>query len=343
MSEDDVVAGVVQVRRRPPRDEAERFFWAFEESYPDRVTSFVERVSLRAPAYTPESLDEVEALLLERVPSAEALDDAGTGEFFLNVLCYVGETLLRTCGGEWEWEELWEQGGPGAGLPFVRVDAPTGYLAGGPVDLYATLAGAAASRTGHHLRDVVTAVRDSFGEAGPLRRSSGWAAMAVDDPTATNPVLREYLADHDAELAAFVARAATDGVHLDFTEDSLDRLERVLLARYPDRPEMRADFGSPFIRGAARYVAETFVRLAGGRIDMVDPSVLTRPGEDNDALPYVQRIVGDDGAATPHQSIGGALTSCVRAKAVGKGPRAVPPRTGDVLRKNLRRYARDGR
>ena len=338
MSENDVVAGVEEVRRRPPRDEAERHFWDFEESYPDRLAAFVERIGLRAPAYTPESLDEVETLFLDRVPAPQALDDAGTRALFQDVFRYVGETLLRTCGGEWEWEELWEQGGPGAGLPFVRVDAPDGYLRGGTVNIYTTLTGAAGTRTGHYFRDLVTAVRQSFGDAGPLRRSSGWAAMAVEDPTATNPVLRAYLAAHEAELEAFVATAAADGLQLDFTDESLDQLEQVLLARYPDRPEMRADFDSPFIRGAARYVAETFTRIAGGRIDIVDPSVLTRPAEDNDKLPYVQRVHGD-GEASPSLSIGAALTSCVRAKTIGKGPRAVQPRTGDVLRKQLHRYA----
>ncbi|PFG40169.1 hypothetical protein ATJ97_2690 [Georgenia soli] len=342
MSENDEVVEVVSVRRRPPREGAERHFWTFDETYQDRLTSFVSEIAptLGAQPYTPESLGAVEALFLGRVQAPEDLDDGGNRAFFLDVLRYVGETLLRTCGGEWEWEELWESGGPGAGLPFVRVDAPTGYLQGGTVDMYATLTGAAAARTGHYFRDLVTAVLASFGDAGPLRRSSGWQAMGVDDPTATNPALREYLADHQARLDAFTTDAAAGNLRLDYTEESLHRLEAVLLEAYPDRPELEADFDTPFVQGAARYVAETFTRIAGGRIDIVDPSVLTRPPHPNDKLPYVQRV-HDDGEASSIHWVGAVLTAAVRANTVGKGPRAVLPRTGDTLRKRLHRYAQD--
>lgn len=111
-----------------------------------------------------------------------------------------GETLLRTCGGQWKWEELWESGEDGAGLPYVRLDSPDGYLRGGSVNLYTVLHGAAVARSGRYFRDLVLAVHDTFGGQGPLRRSSGWQAMPVDDPAARNPALRDYLAVHEGAL-----------------------------------------------------------------------------------------------------------------------------------------------
>ncbi|WP_236866358.1 hypothetical protein [Brevibacterium daeguense] len=339
MSDDGQVEDLVEVRRRPPRAEAEQYFWDFQDSCAERLDGFLAAIAPRpeAPAYSVESLDEIEALYLERVRTPADLDDAGPRSFFFDVFRYVGEVILRTCGGEWEWEELWEQGGPGAGLPFVRVDSPEGYLRGGTVNIYTTLTGAAGTRSGHYFRDLTTAIRNSFGDAGPLRRSSGITAMGVADPAAVNPALRDYLAHHQGELERFTTALAEQGTKLDFTAESLDRLEQVLLDRYPDKADIKADFESSFVQQAARYIAEVFVRLAGGRIDIVDPAALTRRVTPEDSLPYLEHVAAD-GTASPALPLSQILSGAVRAKAVGRSS-TVEPRTGDKIRGQLERYA----
>ncbi len=327
----------IEIRRRPPRAEAEHHFQLFEETYAERLETFLAAVGprLRSPAYSPESLDDVEALLLETVTDGVATDDHRA--LLLDVVRYTGEVVLRSTGGEWEWEELWEASGPGAGMPFVRVDSPDGYLRGGAVDLHAAVSTALAARSGHVLRDLATAVGASVGPAGPLRRSSGMQPMGVADPAATNPALRAYLAVHDAALERFVARMAERGLALDYTATSLDRIEQHLLDTYPDKGELTADYGTAAVQDVARYVAETFVRLGGGRINLVDPAAVSRPVTPRDALPYLERV-SDDGAASSALPLSQVLTSAVRATPVGRTS-TVAPRTGDRLRHHLERYA----
>lgn len=69
-----------------------------------------------------------------------------------------------------------------------------------------------------------------------------------------------WVAEMDSVLMHWRERYLTGLFPFDFSLDSLDVLETVLLSRYAQPSEFEADTGSPFIEGAVRYYGETLRR-----------------------------------------------------------------------------------
>lgn len=232
-----------EVRRRPSREAASDGFDAWMVTLPDDLDSYTERfIGESQEAYTVGSLARAEeALLAHR-------DDR---DVFFGTMRYLGETLLREDGGRWEWEELWETSAPGAGLPFVRVDGPDGYLTGGTVNLFQACGIAGATGSGTVLTELVTAVVEAFGPAGPKRRCSELTTFVDEE---TWPALEELMVAHREQVARFVAEHDRRIGPLDGSPESLDRVEQLFVDTYPDREAVFADWESPRVMGAARYV-----------------------------------------------------------------------------------------
>lgn len=275
------------VDRRPSREDAEGNFHGWLVSMADDLSAHVDTY---LPGLEPErcytvgSLAEAERALLAH------LDDR---RCFVGTMRYLGETLLRSAGGRWEWEELWETGAPGAGLPFVRVDGPEGRLTGGTVNLFQACSIAGGNRTGTVLPQLVTAVVEAFGARGPLRRCSEVTTF-VDGTPDDNPAMAQFLATHEQELAAFVAEHSTPEAPLDGSPESLDRLEEIVVHRYPDHDAVLADWDSTFVRGASRYLGQVLLDSAPGRWMVADPSWFDRPLTDFERTPAVQRVFANE-------------------------------------------------
>lgn len=338
MADSPELADLIAVRRKPSKQAAERHFWSFEDTLAERTEAFADEALAGADArrYSIDSLDVVERLFLERITSPSDLDDPATTTFFFDVFRYLGETILRTSGGHWEWEELWETDAKGAGLPFVRVNSSESFDTGGSINVYTSLLGAAGTRTGTYFRELATEVLESFGETGPIELTSGWRAMALPDPTHANPAFRTFLSEQTAELAA-LETSYPEIAPLDNTRESLDRIEQWLLHRYPDTQSLSADVENLDLVRAARAIAATFVALGGGRIYVVDPEQMkpVRASTPKDAYPYVQRVSEHGLAGYPHHTWTYLRTS-VKAKAPGS---PLPPRSGQNLWHELETYA----
>jgi hypothetical protein len=125
-----------------------------------------------------------------------------------------------------------------------------------------------------------------------------------------------WLADMDDALARFVDRAPENAkARLDFSNESLEALEELILDRYPNPAAARDRSEAAFVDGAARYIGEVFRLASGSRwsIDFSDPKKVYygRPtlkgGTLQAALCPISLVV-----ATTDRRTGGYLASIMR-------------------------------
>ncbi|WP_349827049.1 hypothetical protein [Brevibacterium litoralis] len=335
---DDLGSLLVGVRKRPPRAEAESYFLSFTDSLREDTQAFVAHLReagvLTGPAYTPDSLAAVEAHLLSHLHRPADLEDPTVRAVFLGTYRYLGETILRNAGGDWEWEELWERGEEGAGMPFIRADSPAGYATGGTVDVYTTVLGAAGTRSGTYFRELLDAILRSFGEPGPIDLSSGWRGMALAAPERINPTLAAWLVDNDRAIDTWTTDRVSYG-SLDLSQESLDAVEQWLLDSFPTADALEDRVLDEDVRGASRYVATTFVRHGGGRIDLPHAPFLknVRRVKDEDSHPSVSHV-WERGCAGAYVPVWDLLMNAVDDFQIGSRT----PRSGGVLRAALEKY-----
>ncbi|MBF6320784.1 hypothetical protein IU453_29000 [Nocardia cyriacigeorgica] len=111
------------------------------------------------------------------------------------------------------------------------------------------------------------------------------AFMAEDRKTMSEPArvfLDRWLADMGSALEQWRRSYLPAGFPFDFTLDSLDALEPVVLARYPDVAGIEDD--AEFATGTVRYIGEVLVRMAPARWGYQD-----RAGDDRN--PYNRTVV----------------------------------------------------
>ncbi len=78
-----------------------------------------------------------------------------------------------------------------------------------------------------------------------------------------------WLASMDDRVESFLASLPPEsGQRLDFSPDSLDVLERLVLDKYPDTRTMLSPTESRFVDGAASYLGEVFRKTIGGKWDI---------------------------------------------------------------------------
>jgi hypothetical protein len=122
--------------------------WVFHMD--DALTEFFDRLpaELRQHLdYSPESLDVLEAWLLEHYSGPQALMVPTESTMLDGVARYIGETFRRTAGGHWT-IDLEDQKNAYFGLPVL-----TGYRA--PIAPISLATAATHRRTGKYLRSVL--------------------------------------------------------------------------------------------------------------------------------------------------------------------------------------------
>ncbi|MFE4372362.1 hypothetical protein ACFRMN_29845 [Streptomyces sp. NPDC056835] len=77
--------------------------------------------------------------------------------------------------------------------------------------------------------------------------------------------LENWLAEMDDALNRWRERHLPGEFNFDFSIDSLDALEPILLGRYPDRAAVKSDDNAEFTDGAVRYIGETWRRATPSR------------------------------------------------------------------------------
>lgn len=280
-------------------EQARAFHRQFTESLPDRIPAFIAEhlPHYDGPHFTPPALHAAEEAFRGAVTEVAELFLPECATAFFGLHAYYGETIMRMYGGDWLWQGSWWRGEFGRGLPYIRFDGPVGPLHGGYSDpfplIFHTIGNSEENWCSVHLASIPDVVSDP----APFRSTSALIATDPEQPTCE---WHRYLAEHDEILRAWIAQRDPAKGRLDFSEDSLDRLESDLLLHYPDRAALEAVADGPFYAGLCRYVTETFVRCGGGRINISDPAVRQWVPIPADDFPFLERTdVVDYGGEDP--------------------------------------------
>ena len=247
--------------------------------------------------YSPGSLDTLESQLLAQDPG-ESLIDAAVG--------YLGETLLQTGGGHWEWDDERD-------TPVVHLDPVLELSPVSPRDL---IVEADQRRTGHELVRTQRAVRAAVGRRQV--RVPGWQPTKERTP-GLDPVLEVsgekfldvWLPHRDEALARWVADHAADTGPWDFSADSLDRLESVIRGAVRSVDDVDVPANQELIEGAGWYLGEV-LRREGHAEWTYNPGEVD-PANEFVGRPYVKQMVHNGQVLVPYY----ALRNVVRASEPG--------------------------
>ncbi|BBZ67151.1 MAG: hypothetical protein U0R77_07290 [Mycolicibacterium insubricum] len=199
-----------------------------------------------------------------------------------------GETFALVCGGNWDWDD--EPGFAERGLPAVTDpvtlasiastyfgfdDNPAGTPAGIPVVLPDAALGLAPVSPVHLLLAGVTdrdtdLWRDTYQElagfvAGYATAHPEWAPKQTDTPTVgegfstpgPSPVRTAWLATWQNEFPAWARRYPGEW---DFTAESMDQLDEMVLGRFTDVAELADPANRDSVEGACWYLGEALIR-----------------------------------------------------------------------------------
>lgn len=237
------------------------------------------------------SAESLTRLLAEvRLVMRDAADvlDTDDPEHRRGVLAYLGETFALVCGGSWDWDD--EPGFAERGLPAVTDpvtlasiastyfgfdDNPAGTPAGIPVVLPDAALGLAPVSPVHLLLAGVTdrdtdLWRDTYQElagfvAGYATAHPEWAPKQTDTPTVgegfstpgPSPVRTAWLATWQNEFPAWARRYPGEW---DFTAESMDQLDEMVLGRFTDVAELADPANRDSVEGACWYLGEALIR-----------------------------------------------------------------------------------
>lgn len=199
-----------------------------------------------------------------------------------------GETFALVCGGNWDWDD--EPGFAERGLPAVTDpvtlasiastyfgfdDNPAGTPAGIPVVLPDAALGLAPVSPVHLLLAGVTdrdtdLWRDTYQElagfvAGYSAAHPEWAPKQTDTPNmgegpsipGPSPVLNSWLMKWQNEFPSWAQRHPGEW---DFSAESMDRLDELILGRVSDAASFAAAENRDLVEGACWYLGEGLIR-----------------------------------------------------------------------------------
>ncbi|BBZ64626.1 hypothetical protein MINS_00550 [Mycolicibacterium insubricum] len=237
------------------------------------------------------SAESLTRLLAEvRLVMRDAADvlDTDDPEHRRGVLAYLGETFALVCGGSWDWDD--EPGFAERGLPAVTDpvtlasiastyfgfdDNPAGTPAGIPVVLSDAALGLAPVSPVHLLLAGVTdrdtdLWRDTYQElagfvAGYSAAHPEWAPKQTDTPNmgegpsipGPSPVLNSWLMKWQNEFPSWAQRHPGEW---DFSAESMDRLDELILGRVSDAASFAAAENRDLVEGACWYLGEGLIR-----------------------------------------------------------------------------------
>ena len=227
---------------------------AFFQRQPEAVASKLD--------YSIDSLDVLEAWLLERYPTYEDSLKAAESPILDGAGRYIGETFLKTVGGRWSIERE-----PVYGDMPVIID----FGGSGMPERPRCLATAAMDRREGDF--ISSAFHNTFVVRGAYKR------MRSRTRASAERAFQAWLAAMDDVLAAFFEQLPENvAAKLDYSMESLDVLEAWLLERYPageaadaiielvKRPAfLDPATVPPILDAVGRYVGETFRKQVGGR------------------------------------------------------------------------------
>lgn len=169
--------------------------------------------------------------------------------------------------------------------------------------------------------------------------------MAEDRKNMTEPArvfLDRWLASMGSALPQWRRSYLPADFPFDFTLDSLDALEPIVLARYPDQDAIDVEDNAEFTTGTVRYIGEVLLRVAPARWgyqdragDDLNPYNRTAVIRSNTpaefragVIPefYLRQLVRDRERGTLQKSATPLLAACREAG------RADPPATRDAVR-----------
>lgn len=198
--------------------------------------------------YSGESLARVGEIVADRA--------GGDGYLARGAAGYVGETLLRLAGGHWGWTD---------GKPTIHADTALGLPPLSPVELVARTVVKwdrdLFSRTYATWEQAVARHRAVYPTWTPTKQHTpGFDPTPPSSADAEN--LRAWQAYREQAFPAWVQEHSADGPW-DFTADSLDRLEALVIRRIPT-PDALDDPGTKdFVDAAAWYLGEVLLRARG--------------------------------------------------------------------------------
>ncbi|RLK61810.1 hypothetical protein [Actinokineospora cianjurensis] len=172
--------------------------------------------------YSVESLRHLESAFVERfVPGADP-------SFTESVVAYLGEALRRLSGGEWEWDER-------ADVPVV---VPGAHVGPGLIVPTLLMGQAVQTRAGTIFTEVAESL-PPLPERAVTRSTHPWLAAWLDE-----------------RAAKWDRWAADSGRAWDFSVESLDAVEDLVLTRTPTLADFTAPANADFVQGAAWYLGE---------------------------------------------------------------------------------------
>ncbi|GAB2962662.1 hypothetical protein GCM10027280_59390 [Micromonospora polyrhachis] len=256
--------------------------------------------------FSGESLDRLEAAMLERFDFADDVHDPDEQDFVLGVAGYLGEVLLRLAGGSWAWPDGPDSGGHdyldsgGHDVPFVVADPVLELDSVSPIDLIMT-----AVRVGDGQQFGALYLRwESAVRRARTERPSWHPAKQPTDLDLLEPAdtadLPTWLVRREADFADWTA-AYAPGATLDFSRESLDALEEAVRRAVPTREDLVSTANREFLDGASWYLGEVIRRELGGQW-MLEGSSDINPGGR-----CLRRVGPYEGKIVPALTLGNAI------------------------------------
>lgn len=240
------------------------------------------------------SLFRLEEIVLDRFPRATA-PAKPTGGFLESATAYVGETLLRAGGGQWDWDA-------GDNLPVVRPDSALTLPGISPLRL---IVGATNRRTGKELTGAYASLVAAIDEH--RAQHPGWAPAKEPTPGLDeepepfmSPWLATWLGERERAFLAWSAGTGENPTVWDFSLESVEALEALLRHRLD--AGTFAEPGDDFAQGAAWYFGEVARRQ---RTDARWQYNTAEPGSDDfeynpyAGRPYIRQSGADGNALVP--------------------------------------------
>ncbi|MFI7072596.1 hypothetical protein [Micromonospora sediminicola] len=134
--------------------------------------------------------------------------------------------------------------------------------------------------------DQARALHDEFGLDFYGLQPTG--ARRGESPT---DVLARWLSEMEAELDRWWPQSLQERSSFDFSVESLDALERLVLDRFADWAAVQAAADDPFVIGAVRYLGETLIRSGAGRWAYPDAAYGPHPLVESNTPPAFRTVV----------------------------------------------------
>ena len=229
--------------------------------------------------FTRDSLVALERYILDRWPDKESYLEERDQKFIDRAVRYIGESLLRACGGGWNIDH--DPDFIFAGRPFVRLDTDDRT----PISPSNLITAMLARRTGQVLSRVYDA---QLGRVDVRRRAQapGWSPqrdyvpgmMRVDRPDSSE--LAGWLGCLEARIAKVRERAARRGYgDIEFGEDAVSHVEAMVLDDLKSGRMSIAERGE-LLDEYTSFFGEVARHAAGG-------SWVVRPGPVTERNPYI--------------------------------------------------------